>query len=179
MKTQRALKRLTLAATLTAISIAIDVFFKYALGLTNFGVPFYAGPIVFGSIILGPIYGVIMSVIGDAVGVMLSGYGYLPLFVIAPVFWGLVPGLIMRKDQDNLGKLAVTLFVTYSLASLGNTFAIYYYYSFESAMATLYVRLGLIPFNTIVMFYMMKELIKKLKPVSERYLYQVLKVDKY
>lgn len=177
METHKALKRLALAAVFTAISIAIDVFFKYVLGLTNFGVPFYAIPLVFGSILLGPIYGVLMSVIGDAVGVFLSGYGYLPLFVLAPIFWGLMPGLLMRKQHNDWARLAVTLFITYVLASVANTFSIYYYFGQGSAMATLYVRIGLIPFNTIIMFFIIKELQVKLRPISDRFINPSLKTE--
>lgn len=177
MATHQALKRVALAAVFTAISIAIDVFFKYVLGLANFGVPFYAIPIVFGSILLGPIYGVLISVVGDAVGVFVSGYGYLPFFVIAPIFWGLVPGLFLHKKIGHYGRLAITIFMTYVLASLGNTFAIYYYFGAASAMSTLYIRVGLIPFNTILMFYIMRELNLKLRPVSERFMNPSLQTD--
>ena len=170
MNKHQELKRLALAAVLTAISVAIDLFFKQLLGLPNFGVPFYAIPLVFGSILLGPIYGVIMSVIGDAVGVMLSPYGYLPLFVIGPVLWGLLPGLIRGKQKEQWARLAITIFVTYALVSFANTFAIYMYYGIESATATLYTRIGLIPFNTVIMFFIIKELEKKLKPVSDRFI---------
>lgn len=178
METNKELKRLALAAVFTAISISIDVFFKYALGLPNFGVPFYAIPIIFGSMLLGPVYGVLMSVIGDAVGVFLSGYGYLPLFVLAPIFWGLVPGLLMRHSQKNWARLAVMIFVTYVLATLANTYAIYDYYGLASAKATLYVRVGLIPFNTILMFFIIKELQVKLKPVSDKFINPSLQSDK-
>ena len=111
-----------------------------------------------------------MIVIGDAVGVFLSGYGYLPMFVIAPVFWGLIPGLMMNKQNQNWARLALAIFVTYVLASAANTYAIYYYFGSASAMSTLYIRIGLIPFNTIIMFFILKELQVKLKPLSERFI---------
>ncbi len=171
------LKRMALAAALTAISITIDLFFKQLLGLPNFGVPFYAIPLVFGSILLGPVYGVLMSVIGDAIGVMLSPYGYLPLFVISPIFWGLLPGLIRGKQKANWARLGLAVFITYVFASLANTFAIYYYYGIESATATFYARVGLIPLNTIIMFFIIKELEKKLKPVSDRFMSPQLKTE--
>ncbi len=177
METHRLLKKVALAAVFTAVSIVIDIFFKQLLGLPNFGVPFYAIPLVYGSILLGPAYGVIMSVISDAVGVMLSPYGYLPLFVIAPVFWGLLPGIIMGKKKKNWMRLAIAIFATYLFASLANTLAIFYYYGEGSALATLLSRVGLIPFNTIIMFFIIKELIKKLEPISERFFDQPLKAD--
>ncbi len=178
MNKQKELKRLALAAVLTAMSIAIDVFFKRVLGLHNFGVPFYAIPIVFGSILLGPIYGILMSLVGDAFGVLIAGFTYLPFFMIAPIMWGLIPGLLMRKKISHLGRLAIALFLTYILVSLSNTFAIYYYYGEASAMATLYVRISLIPFNTILMFFILKELNRKLLPVSTHFMNPELKTEK-
>ncbi len=177
MKTQKELKRLALAAVLTAMSVAIDVFFKRVLGLQNFGVPFYAIPIVYGSILLGPIYGVLMSIVSDAFGVLIAGYGYLPLFVIAPVIWGVLPGLFVRKKVKSLMMLAVTLFFTYVLASLANTFALYISYSSATAFASLYTRISLIPLNTIIMFIIIRELEKKLRPVTERYIHSPFRTD--
>ena len=60
MKNNLQIQRLALAS-LTAISVVIDAFFKVMLNLQNFGLPFYAIPIVIGGIILGPLYGGIMG----------------------------------------------------------------------------------------------------------------------
>lgn len=170
MNNQQALKKIALAALLTAMSVAIDVLFKRILGLENFGVPFYAIPIVYGSIILGPFYGVIMSVIADGFGVLIAGNGYLPLFVLAPIIWGLLPGLMNYKSVKRLSVLALSLLLTYVLASAVNTYAIYYYFGYESAMATILARVLLIPVNTILLFYVIKALDRKLRPISDRFM---------
>jgi riboflavin transporter len=168
MKGYLTVQKLTLAASLAAVSIVIDVFFKYALGISNFGLPFYAIPIVLGSIILGPVYGAIMAFIGDGIGVMVAGQGYLPFFVIGPLFWGILPGLFLHKKYKPY-KLAYTIPMTYLIVSLSNTFALYMHFGIETTLALLVVRMALIPFNSVIIFMIVKDVYKKLLPFHEQY----------
>lgn len=174
MNGNKQLQKLVLAASLTAVSVVIDVFFKYALSIPNFGLPFYAIPIILGSIILGPGYGLAMAVVGDAIGVVISSQVYLPLFVLAPVMWGLIPGLFLHK-RYNPFKLAYVVPLTYLLASLSNTFALYIYFGIHTTIALLILRMTLIPFNSIIIFMIVKDVNQKLLPFSERFNLQIQK----
>ena len=168
MKGNLSVQKLTLAASLAAVSIVIDVFFKYALGISNFGLPFYAIPIVLGSIILGPVYGAIMGFVGDGIGVMIAGQGYLPYFVIGPMVWGILPGLFLHKKYKPY-KLAYVVPLTYLVVSLSNTFALYMHFGIETTLALLVLRMVLIPFNSIIIFVIVKDVHRKLIPFHEQY----------
>jgi riboflavin transporter len=168
MNRNNQIQRLVLAASLAAVSVVIDVFFKYALNIQNFGLPFYAVPIILGSIILGPVYGMAMAFVGDAIGVVVSNQGYLPMFVLAPIVWGVLPGLFLHKKYS-AHKLAYVIPVTYILASLSNTLALFIHFGMETTMALLLLRMAFIPFNSIVIFFVVKDLYHKLLPFHERY----------
>ena len=170
-KSQLEIQKLALAAILAATSVVIDVFFKQLLAIQNFGVPFYAIPIVIGSIILGPLYGVIMSLTSDALGVMISGYGYLISFALAPIMWGLIPGLFMYKRYTPY-RLAYVIPLTYLFASLSNTLAMYIEFGRETTIATLAIRLIFIPLNSVLMFYVIKDVYAKLTPFHEKFTLQ-------
>jgi len=170
MKNSLLIKKVALASMLTALSVVIDVFFKYALAIQNFGLPFYAIPIVIGSIVLGPLYGTIMGFVGDAIGVAIASQGYLPMFVIAPMIWGFLPGFLLNKSYK-LEKLAIVLFLTYILASISNTFAIFIHFGRATALLTIILRMSLIPFNTVIMFFFIKDIHKKLEPFCEQFVY--------
>ncbi len=175
MKGNLQIQKLTLAASLAAVSIVIDVFFKYALGISNFGLPFYAIPIVLGSIILGPVYGAIMGFVGDGIGVMIAGQGYLPYFVIGPMVWGILPGLFLHKKYKPY-KLAYVVPLTYLVVSLSNTFALFMHFGIETTLALLVLRMVLIPFNSIIIFVIVKDVYRKLVPYHEQYSFQPQKV---
>ncbi len=174
MNGNKQLQKLALAASLAAVSVVIDVFFKYALGIQNFGLPFYAVPIILGSIILGPAYGVIMAFVGDGIGVILANQGYLPMFVLAPVMWGLVPGIFLHKRYTAY-KLAYVVPLTYLLASLSNTLALYIHFGMQTTIALLVLRVGLIPFNSVIIYMVVKDIHLKLLPFSERFNLQIQK----
>lgn len=169
MNGNKQLQKIVLAASLAAVSVVIDVFFKHTLGIQNFGLPFYAVPIIIGSIVLGPLYGVIMAVVGDGVGVILANQGYLPMFVLAPIVWGLVPGLFLHKKYSKT-KLAYIIPLTYLLASLSNTFALYIHFDRQTTLALLILRMGLIPFNSVIIYFVVKDVYQKLLPFSERFI---------
>ncbi len=174
MNGSKQLQKLVLAASLAAVSVVIDVFFKYALNIQNFGLPFYAIPIILGSIILGPFYGIGMAVVGDAIGVVISGQIYLPLFVLAPIMWGLIPGLLLHKRYTPF-KLSYVVPLSYLFASLSNTLALYIYFGNHAAFALLIPRLALIPFNSVIIFILVRDANQKLLPFSERFNLQIQK----
>lgn len=168
MKNNVQLQKLVLGASLTAVSIVIDVFFKLILNIPNFGLPFYAIPIIIGGIVLGPVFGGIMGFVGDAIGMLIIGGDYLPLFVIAPIMWGVIPGLILNK-RFSIFNLAWVILLSYAVANISNTLAMLFYWPREVTFAWFVLRLVLIPFNAIIIFVIVKDIHKKLIPFFERY----------
>lgn len=166
------LKKVILASSFTTMSVVIDVFFKSILNISNFGLPFYAIPIVLGSIILGPIYGIGIALIADAFGVMMSGYVYLPLYALAAIFWGLVPGLLIRGEVRK-PRLIISIFLAYLLANMSNTFANYYYFGFGTALTTLALRLALLPFNAVIIYYVTYDVNIRLQTLITRFQLQI------
>lgn len=168
MRNNVQIQKLVLAASLTAVSVVIDAFFRIILNIQGFGLPFYAIPLIIGGIILGPLYGGIMGFVGDALGVFMTGGTYLPFFVIAAILWGVVPGIFLYKKYSTL-RLAMVLVITYLLASTSNTIAMLIYWPREVTVAWFILRMTLIPFNSIIIFVLVNDTHKKLIPYIERY----------
>ncbi|MCF7932666.1 MAG: ECF transporter S component [Acholeplasmataceae bacterium] len=168
MKHQMLLQKLALASVLTALSIVIDIMFKMIAMSPVFGFPFYAIPIVLGSILLGPIFGMMMAFIGDFFGVINSGYPYLPLFALAALAWGAIPGILMRKHVQP-ERLMWAIVISYLLASGFNTVAMMVHYSVQTALANLPLRLLAAMFNGPVMFVLIRDLYRRMAPIYERY----------
>ncbi len=168
MKQNIILKKMILASSFTAISVIIDVFFKTILNISNFGLPFYAIPIVLGSIILGPFYGMGIAIISDAFGVLMTGYDYLPLYALAAVFWGFIPGLL-NKSKVVKSKLIVSIFLAYLFANLSNTLANYIYFGYGTALATMALRLSLLPFNAVMIYILTYDVYEKLDIYINRF----------
>ena len=168
MKQNIYVQKMVLAASLAAISIIIDVFFKFVLNIQNFGLPFYAVPIIFGSIILGPSYGIMIALVGDVIGVVTANQTFLPFFVLGPIMWGLIPGLIMYKKYT-VHRLAWVIPLAYVCASLSNTLALMIHFDVQTTVSLLLIRLSLIPFNSVIMFFIVKDIHLKLNPFFERF----------
>ena len=168
MRNNNQLQKLVLGASLTALSVVIDVFFKVLLQIPNFGLPFYAIPLIIGAILLGPLYGGIMALVGDAIAVLVVGVGYLPLFALGSMMWGVVPGLLLYKRYNHF-RLAGTIFLSYLMASSINTYAITVYFTVQASIPWFILRMTLIPFNSLIIFVVVKDLHKKLIPLFERY----------
>lgn len=169
MTRNKEVRRMILAASLTALSILINVFFRFALNIPNFGLPFYAIPLVLGSIILGPVYGMAMGFVSDALSVPLTGGTYLPLFVVSKIMWGVVPALVVGKNYSHF-KLAIAIPLAYILANLSNTLAMFVHFDRQTTLALLVLRMALIPFNSVIMFVFVKDIYLRLKPLHESYL---------
>ncbi len=169
MRKNSLLFKVLIAVSLTAMSVVIDSFFKYILHIANFGLPFYAIPLIIGSIILGPVFGGLMALVGDTLGVLMTGDTYLPLFAIAALAWGVIPGLIIG-NKYSVAKLSVSVFVSYLVASLANSFALYIYFGINTTLITLGLRLALLPFNAFIIIYITKDLYHRLQVIIPEYL---------
>lgn len=165
MKKSRELQKLVLASSLVAISIVIDIFFKQILSFNNFGVPFYAIPIIYGSIVLGPIYGLIMGYVSDLVGFIAFPNGaYAFIFALGAMLWGFIPGLFLYRKYDRT-KLVFVLIFNHILVTIANTLGLLTFLSRESALASLTIRLTMIPINVVIITILVHTLQEKLNPV--------------
>lgn len=91
------MKKVTFATMLAAISVVIDILVKNLIGTNTIGTAYYAIPILIAAIFLGFKYSVVIAILADAVGVILAGQPFLPLFMVGPILWGLIPGLFLNK----------------------------------------------------------------------------------
>lgn len=165
MKRSKDIQKLVLASSLVAISIVIDVFFKQVLSFNNFGVPFYAIPIIYGSVILGPFYGLAMGFVSDLVGFVAFPNGtYALIFALGAMLWGFVPGIFLYKKFDKIRLTFVILF-THILVTLANTLGLLTFLSVETALASLPLRLTMIPINVIIITLLVSSLYQKLLPL--------------
>lgn len=168
MKQMNPVLKLTLAASLAAVSIIIDVVFKYAIGIPFFGLPFHAIPAIIGAIILGPFYGAMIAVVADLAGVQIAGQTFLPLFAIGAFFWGFVPGVLLHKKYS-VTKLAFAVLLTHFMVTGTNTIALMHYFGREATFNWLVIRMILIPINSIILIFLVKDLYAKLAPFHEYY----------
>ena len=127
-----------------------------------------AVPVILSGLFFGPIAGAVTGFVGDAVGCLFSGYGYNPMFAVAPILYGLLPGLLrfMIKDEakPKLWKIIVIVLVPVVFGSvLWQSFpmAIYYgaksgkgYLAYASARALQYAVTG--PLEILVVWLLFK-----------------------
>ena len=144
-----------------SLSVGINLMFHFVIPIKDtFGLPYYAIPLVIGGFALGPFYGLIIALVADtAYGIVV---GYMPLFTISSLFWGFVPALLI-KDDYKLSRLAVIIVVTYLLATISNTFAMYIYFGPKSALATLPLRLISLGINSFILVFLIDSIYQRLK----------------
>lgn len=169
------IRKLALAGLFTALSIVLDIFFKQILPLDWVGFPYYALPIIVGSIVLGPILGGTMGLVSDIVGFFLFPLGsFNALFSLSAIMWGVIPGLLV-KLKTNVWWLLLVIFITHVLATLSNSVALWILFSFEAAVATLPLRIMLLPVNALVLTFLVYHINRRMEGIfkdllSTRYL---------
>ncbi len=165
-------KYLALAGVLTALSVALDVFVKQVIPVLNFGLPYYAIPLIIGGILLGPVYGLMMGFVSDFIGFQLAPQGdYILLFALSAMAWGFFPGLLL-KHKSGLIKIALVLLFTHVFATASNTGAMFLYGWGEYAMASLALRVWMLPVNVVILTLLTYFLNMRLQHVYEDYLFQ-------
>lgn len=149
------LKKFTFAAMLAAISVVIDVIVKQLIGTNTIGTAYYAIPIIIAAIFLGVKYSLVIAILADAVSVLLAGQTFLPLFMVGPIIWGLIPGLLLKKNS-NLFKIIVVLLITHLLVTTANSIAlvIHIHKSWQALLVDLPLRAGLIIPNTLIIAFL-------------------------
>jgi ECF transporter S component (folate family) len=132
VKTFFAPRRLTTMAIFIALQIVLARFagIQVSEGLR---VSFEAIPIILAGIWLGPMAGLVVGLLSDLVGTLISGYGvYFPPLAITPILNGVLPGLCYRyvfKENMNFIKCIAMVVVTEIISSLLlGTYALTWYY---------------------------------------------------
>ncbi len=144
------LNKIAIGAILASLSVIFRYTFENIMP-ANFNLPFYGIPLILAGLFLGKRYGVLVAIVADTAIGLLSPWGYLPGFVFSSLAWGLLPALIMKEPKGY--KWYFVIAITYLIASLANTGALWFYYSKGFAFANFFLRLGLIiPFSLIISY---------------------------
>ncbi len=168
MTKKQQLFKLTLASSFAALSIVLDIVFKSVVTIPNFGFPYYAIPLVVGSIMLGPIYGGMMGFVSDAVGFFLGGgspQGFNILFSFAAIAWGILPSLLTFKKKHIL-FLLISVVVTHLVATSFSTLADYIAIGPKYAWTKLSLRVVWLPLNVAIITGVSYVLLKTLRQLS-------------
>ncbi len=135
------IQKLALGAILAALSVVFKLTLEVWITIPGFGLPFYGIPLVLAGLYLGPLYGLVVALVADTTFGLIQGY--LPLYAISSIAWGVIPSLF--KKIRSLGYWVLIVMLTYVVASLGNTLANYVHFGKQVMLGTLYYRLTLIP----------------------------------
>ncbi|HHT39459.1 MAG: ECF transporter S component [Acholeplasmatales bacterium] len=142
--------KITIGAVLAALSVVIRMVFDPIMP-DNFNVPFYSIPLIIAGFMIGRTYGLVVGIVADTAMGLMSPYGYKPLFVFSSIAWSLLPALLTKEPKGYRWYLIII--ITYFTAFLFNTMAMWIHYSKNFAMASFYLRLGLIiPFSFIIAY---------------------------
>lgn len=143
--------------TLSALFAALSVIFK-CLSFTAgpFRISFENLPILMGGIFFGPIIGMVVGVIADLVGCLVSGYSVNIFITFAAALMGLISGFISHytfKKNKTL-NLALAVYVTHIISSMivkSIGFYIYYGYAWQTLIfrIPLYIVIGTAEFYII------------------------------
>ncbi|MFA5692654.1 MAG: folate family ECF transporter S component [Acholeplasmataceae bacterium] len=174
------LKRITVASLLVAISVVLGVIFKTVVpaGL-NFGFPYYAIPLVIGSLILGPLYGGMMGLISDYLGFIILPVGeYDVIFALRAIMWGVIPWFFATY-KSKWYKVLLSVFVAHVFATLSSTFSNFLYQyiltndfntSIVIATGNLGLRVLMLPVNVIIMTALVHTINFRMVNIYETYL---------
>ena len=93
-------------------------------------------PLILGSFWLGPLWGMLIAILSDILGTIISGYGvYFPLLTIGPLLLTLIIGLFGTRIQDKGGngrgfyiRFVAVVLAAEIINSLYGTWALTLYY---------------------------------------------------
>lgn len=151
--------KITLSAILAALSVVIKLAFDLWIKTDFFGFPFYSIPLILSGLLLGPYYALLIGVVADTVsGIFL---GYLPLFAFSTVTWAVIPCLLTKETKGL--KWYIVIFLTYLMASIFNSFAIYVYFTKSGFFASIYARMFFLPAFSIIIAFVSGYVFERLK----------------
>ncbi|MBR4743055.1 MAG: folate family ECF transporter S component [Oscillospiraceae bacterium] len=170
-------RRICAMAMLIALQIVLARFLGWQVS-EGLRISFESIPVLIAGMWLGPVAGLIVGVISDVLGTIISGYGvyFVPL-AITPIVNGVLPPLIFHyvlKDRVSTVWCVVVLVITQLIASmLLGTLALTWYYKLfvpnkDNAFAILFVarltKLATIAADTVIVtilhFSMYKKVIR-------------------
>lgn len=164
-------KKLVFKITLAAIMAALAIILDFLSGRIDmkFKITLYGLPLIFTSIMFGPLIGGLAGLVAGFISQIISPYGLsitAPLWMIAPVIWGTIGGLIMllfkNKNDFKLYKIIIVVIITSYLASTANSIVTYLDglildYTVEQTAATIITRFVIatimcVPYSIILYF---------------------------
>ena len=167
-------RRICAMAMLIALQIVLARFLGWQVS-EGLRISFESIPVLIAGMWLGPVAGLIVGVISDVLGTVISGYGvyFVPL-AITPIVNGVLPPLVFRyvfKNNVNVVKCVVTLVITQLIASmLLGTYALTWYYSLfvpnkDNAFTVLFIarltKLATIAADTVIVTILHMSMYKK------------------
>jgi len=163
-------RSMVIAAMLTAIYIVLDQpFLSLQLG-DWLKINFIFVPVMISAMFYGPVPCAAVCIIGDVLGVVMTGKGVVPQLILVELIRGVLMGLIMFRKKPTLGRIAfgqsvATLFVNMCL----NT-AVLMWVGFLSAQ-NVFASIGLrviknvvaLPIEIAVLFFLLTALSKAME----------------
>ncbi len=127
-------KKLTFAAMLAAISVAIGIFCKNYLSFGAVRITFEGLPIIMSGMIFGPVVGGLVGFVSDLVSYCLSvqAFAINPIVSVAATLMGVIPGIIVKYiiKKRNTFSIVLSGAVAHIICSLIiKTVALFQYYS--------------------------------------------------
>ncbi len=112
-------RTLVTCALLASVSVLLA---RFILPMPNETTRFSieAVPIFLAGMFFGPLPGALVGFVADFVGAMFSGYGFNPLFSVAPIVYGLCAGLFrpLLRRKVSIGTIALAFLPAIVLGSI-------------------------------------------------------------
>ena len=112
-------RTLVACALLAAITVVLArLIIPMPNATTRFSVE--AVPVFLAGMLFGPVPGMLVGLVSDAVGCLFSGYGYNPLFAVPPLLYGLCGGLFrpMLAQKVSIVRIALAFLPAVVLGSI-------------------------------------------------------------
>ena len=136
-------RRMCAMAVLIAIQVILARFVGWQIS-EGLRISFETIPVIIAGVWLGPVAGLVVGLLSDILGTIISGYGvyFIPLSV-TPILNGVLPGLWFRyiwKEKLTLPRTAIMIFSTEIVASLllGTAALVWYYDLFVPSKTVTY-----------------------------------------
>ncbi len=131
-KQKRSVMALTASAMLAALSVVLAYLAKALFGTMPWRVTIENMPIMLGSLLFGPLYGVGIGVCADLLSCVAAGQAPVPLITVGSALIGALPGLLLRNRQrpTYLRLLSVVLLTHLAGSLLVKSYALHFYFAF-------------------------------------------------
>ena len=127
MRKNKKVYTICIASMMAALSIILDVL-SVRTDATKFTI--YSFPLLLSGFLFGPWIGLLSGLTSGLISqIILYGFSITtPLWVIAPILWGFLSGILFHKVQkkrETLLSISLTILITSLCVTLFNTLAIY------------------------------------------------------